>query len=83
MACSIRFDKKALKELKALDKSEAKRIMSKIELELVHKPGADKRLKGDKSEFYSYRVGSYRVIYELDENVILIVRISHRRNVYE
>ena len=83
MASKIKFDKKALKELKALDKNDAKRILIKIESELVHKPGADKKLQGNKSAFYSYRVGSFRVIYELSDNIIIITRISHRKNVYK
>lgn len=82
MSYDIKFDRKALKELKAIHKTDAVRIIDKIETELVLKPGADKKLKGDKSSFYSYRIGSYRVIYELVETTIIIVKISHRKDVY-
>jgi mRNA interferase RelE/StbE len=81
--CKLQFDKKAIKDLQTLGKDVAKRILSKIEFELVNKPGADKRLKGDKSEFYSYRIGSYRVIYEFSDNVIVVYKISHRKNAYD
>ena len=29
------------------------------------------------------RVGDYRVIYKIDENIVLIIKIGHRREVYE
>jgi mRNA interferase RelE/StbE len=83
LACNIQFDKKALKELKGIATTDAKRILLKIESELANKPGADKRLKGNKATFYSYRVGTYRIIYELSDNLIIIAKISHRKNAYE
>jgi mRNA interferase RelE/StbE len=41
-----------------------------------------KKLKG--SEFYRIRIGDYRVIYEIniDELLVLVVRVGHRRKVY-
>jgi mRNA interferase RelE/StbE len=82
LAYSLRYDRKVLKDLQAIDKSEAKRIVEKIESYLIHNPGADKKLKGTLATFYSYRVGSYRVIYEIEGHTLIVVRISHRRQVY-
>lgn len=31
----------------------------------------------------SLRVGDYRVIYKIESNVVLIIKIGHRREVYE
>jgi mRNA interferase RelE/StbE len=44
-----------------------------------------KLLKGELSGYYRYRVGDYRVIYEIDEHsrVVKVVFIEHRSRVYE
>jgi len=44
-----------------------------------------KALKGDYKGYYRYRVGDYRVIYSVDEDLlqVLVVAIAHRREAYE
>ncbi len=44
-----------------------------------------KPLKGEYSGYYRYRVGDYRVVYEINDNLILvtIILIAHRSKVYE
>jgi mRNA interferase RelE/StbE len=44
-----------------------------------------KLLKGNYSGYYRYRVGDYRVVYSIDENIVLvnIILIAHRSKVYE
>jgi mRNA interferase RelE/StbE len=44
-----------------------------------------KALKGDLSGYYRYRVGDYRVVYEIDDTLklVTILLIAHRSKVYE
>lgn len=44
-----------------------------------------KALKGSLSGYYRYRVGNYRVIYEIDDNLnqVTVILIAHRGKVYE
>jgi mRNA interferase RelE/StbE len=44
-----------------------------------------KALKGELSGYYRYRVGDYRVIYKIDDNLkeVTILMIAHRSRVYE
>ena len=44
-----------------------------------------KRLAGDWSGYWRYRVGDWRVIYRIDDRArrVYIVAIAHRRDVYE
>ncbi|TEU21866.1 MAG: type II toxin-antitoxin system RelE/ParE family toxin [Anaerolineales bacterium] len=39
---------------------------------------------GDLAGFYKFRIGDYRIIYEIlhDEQVIVIHEIGHRRDIY-
>lgn len=67
---------------KKLDKIEIKhyeKILSALEV-LSNDPYLGKRLKGELKSYYSYRVWSYRIIYEIKkkELVILIIRIDYR-----
>jgi len=32
---------------------------------------------------YRFRIGDYRVIFDMTENVIIILRVGHRREIYE
>jgi mRNA interferase RelE/StbE len=73
-------------DLKKLDKSVVKKIFARIETYLAQDPkGLGKSLKGEFQGFWRYRWGDYRVIYKISEREILIVilRISHRKEVYE
>ena len=44
-----------------------------------------KALKGKLKGYYRYRVGDYRVIYEINNQTIqvIVVKIAHRKNIYE
>jgi mRNA interferase RelE/StbE len=73
-------------DLKKLDKSLVKKILARIETYLAQDPkGLGKSLKGEFQGFWRYRWGDYRVIYKISEREVLIVvlRISHRKEVYE
>jgi len=73
-------------DLKKLDKSLSRKILTRIETYLAVDPkGLGKPLKGDFQGYWRYRWGDYRVIYKISELEILIVilRISHRKEVYQ
>ena len=81
----ILFDKKVLKDLKKIDKKEQLKIIEAIEFKLAKNPFIGKKLVGDLSPFYRYRVGNYRVIYSIyeDKIEIEIIKIAHRRDIYK
>jgi mRNA interferase RelE/StbE len=72
---------KAIKDLKALPKSEAKKVVEKIR-------SLEKGLNGDIKKLtnftpeYRLRVGNYRVLFEIEEQRILVYRIKHRKEAY-
>ncbi|MEH1961526.1 MAG: type II toxin-antitoxin system RelE/ParE family toxin [Nostoc sp.] len=44
-----------------------------------------KPLKGDFAGYYRYRIGDYRVIYQVDDgtNQVMVTNIAYRREAYE
>jgi mRNA interferase RelE/StbE len=81
----VRILDSATRELARLDKQVSRRIVERIHwlaenLDDV-KPEA---LKGDLAGLYKFRVGDYRVIYEIlyDQQVIIVHLVGHRRKVY-
>lgn len=87
MAWRIELTGEARKQLAKIDFSEAKRIRDFLRqrLEPLGDPRSlGKPLKGRFGELWRYRVGNYRLICELRDEilVILIVRIGKRSEVY-
>ncbi len=72
------------KELRSLNQEAQKRVVATLEglAENPLKQGVVK-LKGE--EVYRVRVGSYRIIYEIDTEarVISILRVAHRKDAYK
>jgi mRNA interferase RelE/StbE len=74
---------RAEKELDALDRQIRARISTAI-LRLAVNPYQAANVKSLGSGLHRLRVGDYRVIYEVKDDilVILVVRVGHRREVY-
>lgn len=85
-AYAVKFTKNALKELKKLPKLAQDKILDSLEVLAVN-PYAEvlnfKKLRGNQ-KLFRIRVGDYRIIYEIHghELVIIVVRIGHRKDVY-
>ncbi|MBI4130326.1 type II toxin-antitoxin system RelE/ParE family toxin [Candidatus Roizmanbacteria bacterium] len=82
---TIEITSKAQKDLKKLNPAIRSRIEKEIlKLELDQKPQQFKPLMGRKIAQYRIRVGDYRVLYDLypEDNVVLILRIGHRKEIY-
>ncbi|MFM7382313.1 MAG: type II toxin-antitoxin system RelE family toxin [Microcystaceae cyanobacterium] len=69
------------------DKALAKKIARCLE-QLEQNPRFHpniKVLKGDLAGYYRYRIGDYRVIYSIDDQVLVVavIEIAHRKEVYD
>ncbi len=78
----LTFTREFLKGLKRLDKQTQIRILRELKF-LEDKPFASKQLVGRLSELKSFRVGDYRIIYQVSEQTIVIRTIGHRKKVYD
>ncbi|MCB0327104.1 MAG: type II toxin-antitoxin system RelE/ParE family toxin [Bdellovibrionales bacterium] len=85
---AVEFKKSAIKDLKPLPKEVQQRIIDSMNL-LAVDPFSSilpiRKMQGSSSEnLYRLRIGSYRVVYEVQREkvVILVIRIGHRKDVY-
>ncbi len=81
---TVFIEKRAIKDLAGLPQFEQQRILRKIDVILVKNPypqGTNpKKLKGQ--DFFSLRVGNYRALYTIAKNLVMILHIEHRKDVY-
>jgi len=81
----IEIENRCHKELKRLDKQILRKAFDIIENQIALDPYNAKHLTGPYKGMYCYRYGDYRIIYEIIEKriTIIILRIGHRKNVYD
>jgi mRNA interferase RelE/StbE len=82
LAYNIVYKKSVHRDLKSIPKAESDRLLNQIETELAKKAGVFPALKGPFAGLRKYRIGSYRVIYAILGNDVLILRIGHRKDIY-
>ena len=80
--------KKFDKEIRKIDKSNAKLILKYIKkniLPLDNPRDKGKALLGDKKGLWRYRIGDYRLICKIEDDKLLILalRIGHRKDIYK
>jgi mRNA interferase RelE/StbE len=80
---SIKWERRAVKELARLPKQDQQRIFDAVTL-LRDDPMKGIPLSAEWKGFRRLRMGRYRVIYAFDgtELLVSIVRIGHRKEVY-
>ena len=80
---SIQIEENAEKFLKKLDKRDAEMILNKIYSIRENPFRFLKRLQGDK--LWRLRIADYRAIVDvvISVNKIVVVRIGHRKNIYD
>ena len=88
MAWKIEWDDRALRELKKLDITAQRRIFRYLEEQVL--PSSNPRklgksLGGPKAGLWRYRVGDYRIVAKIEDKklIVLILRVGHRKNVYD
>jgi mRNA interferase RelE/StbE len=80
----IEIKNSAAKSLKKIPKADRKRIVEKIDSFAENLPNPDTTKMRGNSPFHKARVGDYRIIYEIQNDilVILVVKIGHRKDIY-
>ena len=79
MASKITYKASVEQDLKKLDRSWARKLLTKLEEKLGTSPNAGEPLKGEFQGLFKYRMGDYRVIYAKTTDGVLVLRIAHRK----
>ncbi len=78
----IQIQESALRDLKKIDKSTAVQILQKVQrLESYPDVSNIKKLKKHYPPF-RYRIGDYRVLFDVEGDVLIVVQIKHRKEAY-
>lgn len=87
MSWDYRVSERALKDLRKLGPDAARRVLDFLDgrIRNAEDPRTfGKALRGELGEFWRYRVGDFRILWKLEDEVwiVLVVKVGHRRNVY-
>ncbi|PIR80211.1 MAG: type II toxin-antitoxin system mRNA interferase toxin, RelE/StbE family [Candidatus Levybacteria bacterium CG10_big_fil_rev_8_21_14_0_10_35_13] len=83
MTYKIVYTRSAFKDIQKIDSVAKKRIKKKIEEFTINPIKSAKRLTSSNLGTYRWRVGNYRIIFDVDKNNIVILRIGHRKEIYK
>jgi len=76
----IELTRTAQKGLKKMPAKDRAALLAKLKLFAETKQGDVKKLQG--ADAYRLRHGNYRAIFEIENN-ILVIRVAHRKEVYD
>ena len=80
---SLRYTRRAVRDIESLDVLLRRRLGRKL-LEFAADPMRHaQRLVSPKLGQYRFRVGDYRIIFDLHGRDIVVLRVGHRRVIYE
>ncbi|HSS48903.1 MAG TPA: type II toxin-antitoxin system RelE/ParE family toxin [Thermoanaerobaculia bacterium] len=74
--------RRALKDLEKLDGQAKRRILEKLRLNAQEPLEHSVKLTDSKLGTYRYRVGDYRIIFDLEGETLIVLRVGHRREIY-
>ena len=79
----IEFKRSVAKDLRSIPSNDLRRILKRIDA-LADDPRPHGAEKLTSSEFYRIRQGTYRVIYEIRDDVLLVIviKVAHRSDAY-
>jgi mRNA interferase RelE/StbE len=74
---------RALKDIDKLTQDVKKRIASKLREFSSNPLDYSRKLTDPKIGTYRFRIGDYRVIYDIEDENIIVLRIGHRKDIYK
>lgn len=80
----IQFKKSVAKDLRAISKSDVRKIPERIDT-LAANPRAEGCIKLSGQERYRIRQGTYRIIYAItdEEIIVVVVKVGHCSQIYK
>ena len=83
MTYAVVFTKRAVKDVSKLEQQVKDRILLRLK-EYKNDPLAHaKKLTNPRLGTFRFKIGDYRVIFDLDDKIIVVLRIGHRKSIYQ
>jgi mRNA interferase RelE/StbE len=82
MKYKLQLSNKTLRHLKKLDKYQRMEIV-KVFQQIIDNPLMFKPLRYKLKGYYRARIGKYRIIFKIDNDIVFIVGIEHRKKAYK
>lgn len=87
MSWVCKFDNRALRELRKVDRPNQQMIFAYLEERIAGDEDPrrfGKPLRANLAGLWRYRVGDYRIVCRIQDNelIVLVLAIGHRRNIY-
>jgi mRNA interferase RelE/StbE len=82
MKYEVEFKPRSIKDLKKIYKNDQIKIIGRIEKMTNNLTGDIKKLTNFSPE-YRLRVGNYRILFEIENNKIIIYAVKHRKESYK
>lgn len=79
----VMLTQRTVKDIEKIDKETKDRIATKLREYAVEPLKYARKLVDSKIGTYRFRIGDYWVIFDIDNDNIVILRIGHRRSIYK
>jgi len=79
----IYFTKRANKDIDRYNEITKKKIINKLKEYSKNPHKYSKKLISSKIGSYRFKIGEYRVIFDMEDDKIIILRIGHRMEIYK
>jgi mRNA interferase RelE/StbE len=79
---SLAYTRKAVRDIEQLEEKAKKRIGDTLKRYAEDPFKYANKLTDPRLGSYRFRIGEYRVIFDLDGNKIVILRVGHRKDIY-
>ncbi len=83
MSCRLTYTLRALRDIEGLDSQIKKRIGNTLLRYQKDPLRYAERLTQPKLGTYRFRTGDYRIVFDLEGEEIVVLRVGHRREIYK
>ena len=77
------YTQRALKDIDVLDRSVKQRVGKTLQRYEQNPLAHAEPLKQSELGSYRFRIGDYRVVFDLEGPEIVVLRVGHRRDIYK
>lgn len=82
MRYELAYTRRAVRDIKRLDEQSKRRLGVALERYADSPFQFAKKLTSPELGTYRFRVGDFRVVFDIEGNKLIILRVGHRREIY-